>query len=203
MKPKTILKITGLTILAIAAYSAIELYQDGSQKELNQSVEQEVARKNRLRKFFKEEKFTYKSSGHSKPGLRCYAGRHSDGSKCVNVGQGNHAFGTIEKAAILPSTHVFNFVDMTVTQNAFFDVTSKTSKKTTYLISDYTKKVTPYSIIHILKIGSLGMKEIRIDPDAGTIAYHYEGGKVLVFKDLKRVASFELLDANSKLGFLN
>ncbi len=200
MKAKKTLKITVLIIFAVVTCSLIRVYNRESREELNRTVSEEVARKERLMKYFKGQKFTYKSSGISNKRFQCYGDEHSDGSKCVKDGQGKHVFGTIEQAAMWPSRHVFDFVNMTVTLNAHFD---KTSKKTTYLISDYVKKVSHNSLTHILKIGSAGMNEIRIDPDAGTIAYHYAGGKVLVFKDLTRVASFELLEANSKLGFLH
>jgi len=153
-----------LSVVVVLALSAI--YNQRTQQNLNRQVQQEVARRNHLTKYFRGTKFTYQSTVNR---------IKKDG---IEVQSSN-----------MVSMHVFDFTNMTVTNTSHMD---GKLEKTTYDIIDYSKDLGPVSM-HILKIENLGLKEIRLNPDINTIEYHYNNGKVRLYKNIARQMSYDLI----------
>lgn len=156
----------------IAIFSVIVLlvllavYNQKTQQNLNRQVQLEVTRRNHLIKFFRGTKFTYQSRDNR---------IKKDG---IEVQSSN-----------MTSMHVFDFTNMTVTNTSHID---GRLQKTTYNIANYSKERGRVSI-HILKIESLGLKEIRLNPEVNTIEYYYDNGNVSLYKNITREMSYDLV----------
>jgi hypothetical protein len=150
-----------IVVLVVLAF-----YNERSNQNLNRQVEQEVARRNHLMKYFRGTKFTYKSTFNQiKQSGRDVESRNST------------------------SLHVFDLLNMTVTNTSHTD---GEIKKTTYKMIDYSKAPGVGSI-HVLKIDSLGLKEIRLNPEVRTIEYYYNTGEVYIYGDITPQASFDMV----------
>jgi len=162
-------KLSVITFSSVVVVLMLLGFYNQSQQNLNRQVEQEVARKNHLAKYFRGIKFTYQST--------------------VNGIKRN---GIEVKSSSTVSMHVFDFSDMTVTTSSLLN---GKLHKTIHDITDYSKDRGSVSI-HTLKIENLGLKEIRFNPKMHTIEYYYYNGTVSVYKNITREMSYDLVSPN-------